>query len=63
MKKIFNKAPSRVQIFKDMAQLLLLPPQPILTKWGTWIQAALYYCGHFESIKSIVNSFNKNDEK
>ena len=31
-KKIFLKAPSRVQIFKEMAPGLLLPPKPILTR-------------------------------
>ncbi|KAE9536846.1 hypothetical protein AGLY_006908 [Aphis glycines] len=61
VKKIFNKAPSRVQIFKDIAPLLPLPPEPVLTRWGTWIQAALYYCEHFETVKSIVNSFKKDD--
>uniref|UniRef100_A0A2S2PQT6 CGG triplet repeat-binding protein 1 n=1 Tax=Schizaphis graminum TaxID=13262 RepID=A0A2S2PQT6_SCHGA len=61
VKKIFKKAPSRVQIFKDIAPLLPLPPEPILTRWGTWIQAALYYCEHFETVKSIVNSFKKDD--
>jgi len=61
VKKIFKKAPSRVQIFKDIAPLLPLPPEPVLTRWGTWIQAALYYCEHFEFVKSIVKSLEKDD--
>jgi len=61
VKKIFIQAPSRVQIFKDISPLLTLPPELVLTRWGTWIQAALYYCEHFEIIKLIVNSLNKDD--
>ncbi|VVC30087.1 Hypothetical protein CINCED_3A020564 [Cinara cedri] len=40
---------------------ILLPPAPILTRWGTWIRAAVYYCEHLEIIKSIVDSLNKED--
>lgn len=45
----------------EHSPLLPLPPEPILTRWGTWIQAAVYYCEHFEIVKSIVNSFKKDD--
>jgi len=44
-----------------MAPTLTLPPEPILTKWGTWIEACLYYCEYFELIQSILNSFDEND--
>jgi hypothetical protein len=43
-KKIFIKSPLRVQKFKDKAPTLPLPPQPIVTRWGTWLDAANYYC-------------------
>ncbi|KRX29906.1 hypothetical protein T06_13412 [Trichinella sp. T6] len=32
MKKVFLKAPSRVQLFKEMAPEIPLPPQPVLTR-------------------------------
>jgi hypothetical protein len=25
-----------------------LPPQPVLTRWGTWLDAAMYYADNFE---------------
>jgi hypothetical protein len=31
-----------------------LPPQPILTRWGTWLQAAMFYSEHFDSIKEVT---------
>jgi len=45
-KKIFLKAPSRVNTFKEMYPNLSLPQQPILTRWGTWLKAAIYYMGN-----------------
>jgi len=57
VKKSILKAPYRVAMFKDIP----LPPSPILTRWGTWIRAAVYYCEYFEIIKHVVDSFNKED--
>lgn len=59
-KKIFLKAYSRVQIFKEIAPNIPLPPQPILTTWGTWLTAAFYYCKHFGTIKNIIKKL-END--
>jgi len=55
VKKVFLKAPSRIQIFKTMAPDIPLPPRPVLTRWGTWLNAPMYYCDHFELIKEIIN--------
>lgn len=30
------------------------PSQPILTRWSTRLEAAIYYFKHFESIKSVI---------
>jgi len=60
VKKVFRKAP-RIQYFKSIAPSLSLPPEQILTRWGTWIKAANYYCEHFEQIKLIINYFDDND--
>ncbi|KAL4153595.1 hypothetical protein QTP88_001428 [Uroleucon formosanum] len=55
MKKIFRKAPYRIALFKSIAQGIRLPPEPILTRWGTWLEAAIYYCENFQ----IICSFKK----
>lgn len=31
---------------------------PVVTRWGTWIEAAIYYADNFSKIESIVNSFD-----
>uniref|UniRef100_A0A914HYL0 Uncharacterized protein n=1 Tax=Globodera rostochiensis TaxID=31243 RepID=A0A914HYL0_GLORO len=44
-KKVFSKAPSRVAKFRELCDLPL-PPRPIITRWATWLRAALYYSEH-----------------
>jgi hypothetical protein len=58
VKKVFIKAPKRVEIFREKASDLNLPPQPIITRWGTWIDAVSYYAYHFESVKEVINSLD-----
>jgi hypothetical protein len=36
--KNFLKAPSHVLLFKSIAPEISMPPEPILTRWGTWCQ-------------------------
>ena len=38
-----------------------LPAQPILIRWGTWLNAAPFYAEHFLDIKEVINSFNLSD--
>lgn len=38
-KKIFSKAPSRVILFKEKLPHVPLPPQPVITRWRTWLDA------------------------
>jgi len=33
------------------------PPQPIVTRWGSWLNVALYYARNLPEVKSIVESF------
>ncbi|VVC30118.1 Hypothetical protein CINCED_3A008521 [Cinara cedri] len=40
VKKVFLKTPSRTRIFKNEAPDIPMSPQPILTRWGTWLDAA-----------------------
>jgi hypothetical protein len=56
--KIFIKSPLRVQKFKEEAPTLPLPPQPIVTSWGTWLDAASYYCANYNEIEKIFDVFD-----
>jgi hypothetical protein len=58
---IFIKPPLRVQKFKEEAPTLPLPPQPIVTRWGTWLDAVNYCCTNYSEIKKIFNKFGTKD--
>jgi hypothetical protein len=60
-KKIFLKAPSRVVLFHDIAPGIPLPPQPILTRWGTWLSAAIYYAVNYDKFGAVVEAFDEDD--
>ena len=53
VKKIFSKAPSRINAFKKVLPTTPLPPQPVVTRWGTWLEAAFYYAEHVDKIKEV----------
>ncbi|XP_055902175.1 uncharacterized protein LOC129938564 [Eupeodes corollae] len=60
-KKIFLKAPSRVENFKTRYPLTPLPPQPIVTRWGTWLEAVAYYAKNYKEFEDIVNGLDDSD--
>lgn len=55
MKKVFSKAPSRIALFRQTLPGVPLPPEPVITRWGTWIEAVLYYAEHLEEIAPVFN--------
>jgi hypothetical protein len=55
-KKIFLKAPSRVSLYKELYPLLPLPPAPVITRWGTWIEASSFNFNNLDNIKNVVSS-------
>jgi len=61
VKKVFLKCPARIQIFKNEAPELCLPPEPVITRWGTWLMAAIYYCNSYKTIKKIIEKFDPYD--
>jgi len=61
VKQIFLKAPSRTVLFKTVNLEIPLPPEPILTRWGTWIEATSYYCKYFSKIRDVVRQLDPID--
>jgi hypothetical protein len=60
-KKIFIKFPFRMQKFKEDAPTLPLPPQPNVTRWGTWLDAEKYYCTNYSANEKIFYKFDTKD--
>ncbi|KAL4121178.1 hypothetical protein QTP88_013741 [Uroleucon formosanum] len=61
IKKVFLKAPYRKNLFKNLAPGIPLPPEPIITRWGTWLNAINYYCEHFLHIKNVILQLDPDD--
>ncbi|KAJ4445918.1 hypothetical protein ANN_12604 [Periplaneta americana] len=59
--KVFLKAPSRVNVLKEMYPEIPLPPKPILTRWGTWLEAVEYYAEHIDSINNVLLALDSED--
>lgn len=38
-----------------------MPPEPVITRWVTWLIAAVYFCDHFDDVKSVVDSFDSEN--
>jgi len=52
--KVFKKSPRRINLFKETLVYLSLPPEPVVTRWGTWLTKAIYHATHFESLKKVI---------
>lgn len=54
IKLITIKNKSNADLFKNIGK----PPDVIVTRWSSWLKAAIYYATHLPSIKGIVNSID-----
>ncbi|XP_053965556.1 uncharacterized protein LOC128867942 [Anastrepha ludens] len=63
VKAAFVKSTARRQLFKQSNPDIPLPLEPIVTRWGTWLQACDYYADKFDAIKSVVDYLNGADSE
>lgn len=61
VKSVFVKAPLRVQAFRTAAPDLSLPPEPVVTRWGTWLSAVSYYATNWTLVKSVIEQLKSDD--
>ena len=54
VKTLSLKNKTRRQLFKDVG----FPPCPIVTRWGSWLEAAFYYAQNLPEIRRIVDSID-----
>jgi hypothetical protein len=64
-KKVFLKAPLRREVYTEKCPNLKLPPEPVLTRWGTWLEATVFYQENFTTIKDkyVGYTLYKNKKK
>ena len=60
-KKVFLKAPLRIQAYKENLPDVPLPSEPVITRWSTWINAAIFYAENFDGIKEVIDQFDPDD--
>ena len=53
VKAIFKKVPRRIALYHEKCSLPL-PPNPVVTRWGTWLEAVSFYANHFDEIKHVI---------
>ena len=58
-KALFVKCDSRAKAFRKIVPKL--PPKTILTRWGSWIKAVLYYRDNYLAFRVFVKSLNRKD--
>ncbi|KAL4108044.1 hypothetical protein QTP88_018301 [Uroleucon formosanum] len=52
---MFLKAPHRITAYKNCMDCRL-PPELVITRWGTWLEAALFYSENFSKFKELVSN-------
>lgn len=55
VKKVFLKAPTWVEIFKNKLPNIPLLPAPVITRWGTWLESAVYYANNLAKIRDVFS--------
>ncbi|KAF0764255.1 DUF659 domain-containing protein [Aphis craccivora] len=58
IKKVFLKSPYHVQVYKEILPDIPLPPEPVLTRWGTWLEAAIFNCDNFQGLKKVIEELS-----
>ena len=61
MKKVFIKAPDRINQFRETCPDITLPPSPVVTRWETWIDATLYYHNYWTEIIGIIDTLDEKE--
>jgi len=54
-KKMFLKAPHHITAYKNFMDCRL-PPEPVIIRWGTWLEAVLFYSENFSKFKELVSN-------
>ncbi|KAF2890867.1 hypothetical protein ILUMI_15306 [Ignelater luminosus] len=56
---MFLKASTRVDVYRSITNARLLP-NPVATKWGTWLQAAIFYSDNFVKFKEVMQNLEED---
>ena len=60
-RKVFLKCPSRVALYREKMRCLL-PPDVVVTRWGSWLSAASFYGENYEKFSELVTALKSNSD-
>ena len=60
-KKIIVKSNDRRNLFKTMFTEIPLPPEPIRTRWGQWINSVEWYSKYFENFCDFISELDSKE--
>src|SRR5690606_31039333 len=60
MKKNICKSLSRIRLHRETCKDLPLPPTSVITRWGSWIKCAKFFCEHFSAILEFIEILPEN---
>ena len=58
-KSIFIKAPQRIEKFEELVLGVPLPPSPVVTRRGTWIETVQYYSDNLSSLNKVIETLEE----
>jgi hypothetical protein len=61
IKSILSKSPYRRQLYKSITDLPL-PPDVVVTRWGTWLNFCFYLCDNLPTIENFLNELDTTDK-
>lgn len=61
IKRIFVKSPSRINSFRIENPGVPLPPEPVITRWATWLEACLYHSKYFHVTEAFLPGLDPDD--
>jgi len=61
-KKVLKKSPLRRENFKAYCNIKL-PPNPVVTRWRSWLTTGFYYLDNFEKISALIEQLGEDKKK
>ena len=63
IKKVFVKCSRRKRFYKEITNFPL-PPEPIVTRWNTWLECVFLCCQHSEMFSNFIcNNLDKTESR
>lgn len=60
-RKIFLKSPARIALYSEKMKCEL-PPDVVVTRWGTWIKAASFFAAHFTNFAELISELPNDSQ-